>query len=661
MRARVVVWAAVVLIVAAATAGPSPASAQYKSAADIPAEVFAKLPSVSNLQLSPTGKYIAMLRPMQGRNALVIQPSVPSGSDGTISMPAPEPYNISWFQWMTDDLLLISIRFAAVRKLVPTVETRLITFNRATRKLAYIIRQEKLKRGKSRGSNLRKASNVVAQIQDDVIDYLWQDPDHILLSIDGDMDGKSEVRFLDVTNGNFRVIESEFKGIQNWYTDRQGTLRLASGIWETKYYINYRSPKSGEWSDFRKSTAYETGLRPIAFDDDPNHLFMSGRTENGTQALFRYDIARNEIIETLHNDAVYSYGGLLHEDWTGRVIGYYFYDDRMQQHYTAKPWQRRQRIIDKALPGTTNQFVSSTADHSRHIILAVSDVESGMYYVYDEAAKRIDPVTPMYPAFDPNLMSPVQPVTYEARDGLKIPAYLTIPVGKEAKKLPIVVLPHGGPRSRDTATFGYWPQFLASRGYAVLQPNFRGSTGYTADFQNAGINNWGLSMQDDITDGVNWLIGEGIADPERICIMGGSYGGYAALMGVVKTPDLYRCAISINGVTDLGRLIRSDRDYIGGKYWSRLIGDPGDDRAQLRETSPYKQIDRISSPILLIAAKDDRRVPYRQSETMAKALKKAKKKYKYVELESGDHGLVTEPARIAALQAVEAFLAKHLN
>ncbi len=256
------------------------------------------------------------------------------------------------------------------------------------------------------------------------------------------------------------------------------------------------------------------------------------------------------------------------------------------------------------------------------------------------------------------LMADIKPIEYEARDGLKIHGYLTLPKDKEAKKLPAVIFPHGGPAARSTQSFNTWTQFFASRGYAVLQPNFRGSIGYGDKFHELGDNQWGGTMQDDVTDGTKWLIEQGIADPANICIVGASYGGYAALMGAVKEPDLYKCAISINGVANLTAIISFGRQFVGGKAWTKKIGLEGE---SAKLVSPYYQAKKIKVPVLIVQSKDDPVVPNRQGNDMYKRLKYLKKPVTYVEVDNGDHHLDTAETRLAAFKAMEKFLAKHIG
>jgi len=256
---------------------------------------------------------------------------------------------------------------------------------------------------------------------------------------------------------------------------------------------------------------------------------------------------------------------------------------------------------------------------------------------------------------------PTQRITYEAADGLKIPAYLTLPAGRPATKLPLVVLPHGGPAARDTMNFDWWAQAIASRGYAVLKPNYRGST-ITERFTTAGYGQWGRKMQTDLSDGVRYLAKQGIIDPARVCSVGASYGGYAALAGVALDPGIYRCAVSVAGLSDLKRMLEwvKDRDRYGAdiasRYWDRYMAVSGPKDPALDAISPIKHIDNINVPVLLIHGRDDTIVPYEQSEFMLKAMTKANKKVELVSLKREDHWLSRGETRLLMLQSSIAFL-----
>nr|WP_269815615.1 prolyl oligopeptidase family serine peptidase [Parvularcula mediterranea] len=267
-----------------------------------------------------------------------------------------------------------------------------------------------------------------------------------------------------------------------------------------------------------------------------------------------------------------------------------------------------------------------------------------------------------YPALDDATLGEVIVTSYKARDGLDIQAFVTLPPGmgslEEAKNLPFALLPHGGPTARDFYGFDWLAQFLAHQGFGVMQMNFRGSSGYGEEFKSAGDRQWGQAMQDDITDGAKWLIGEGMADAGKTSIIGASYGGYAALMGAVKTPDLYRCAVAINAVTDLPKILKDGKDYVGGTYGTRHIGRLWGDRKMLAENSPARRADDIKIPTLIIMSEEDRVVRPDHSEDMHRALKRAGKDTKLVTLPKGSHYLNVGTNRITMLREMDGFLSR---
>jgi dipeptidyl aminopeptidase/acylaminoacyl peptidase len=260
----------------------------------------------------------------------------------------------------------------------------------------------------------------------------------------------------------------------------------------------------------------------------------------------------------------------------------------------------------------------------------------------------------------------VQPYPYKARDGLDIPAYITLPPGKPLNKLPLIVMPHGGPDARDRIGFDWMAQFFANRGYAVLQPNFRGSWGYGHKFTDAGQLQWGLKMEDDLTDGVKKLVADGMVDPKRVCIVGASYGGYAALAGATLTPDVYACAISFAGVSDLPKMLAQERARYGKdsqtvSFWTTRIGSPFDDSEQLRATSPARHADQVRCPVLLLHGEGDTTVPIEQSEIMNDALKSAGKQVEFIRFPGEDHYMNLADTRIRFLKETEAFVKKNIG
>jgi len=349
-------------------------------------------------------------------------------------------------------------------------------------------------------------------------------------------------------------------------------------------------------------------------------------------------------------DHLLGVGGLVGNAWT------FSFDDQSMAHAWAK--------VAASFRGKNPRVVSWTPDHKKAVIL--TDEGTGSYYLMNFEANTATPIGSQYPTIKPEQISETRYVTYKAADGTEIPAYLTLPRGRDPHGLPLVVFPHGGPHDRDGPGFNWWAQAMASRGYVVLQPQFRGSDGFGPAFMAAGYGEWGRKMQTDLSDGVRWLAGQGMIDPARVCIVGGSYGGYAAMAASSLEPGVYRCAVAVAGVSDLKRMLREEKDAdaglsngLGVRFWRRYLGADSINDASLAAISPISLADRASAPILLIHGKDDTVVPYVHSDSYAKALQRAGKPVEMVTLQGEDHWLTRGATRLQMLQATVAFLEKH--
>ncbi|MFZ5610517.1 MAG: alpha/beta hydrolase family protein [Pseudomonadota bacterium] len=617
---------------------------------------------MSQLQISPQGTYFSWVTQHNGRKHVVIKPRDPARGQA-LAIPPGEAAEIQWTQWANDDYLLISYGYDSQRiefRRERARETRLVSVEAATGKVVNIVKPKATNRI---GSRLQK-NEIQAQYQDSVVDWLPDEPNHILLELNEDQDFASGfvIRKIDIRSGQYNIVASR-RWVNSWMVDRSHQPRLGLGLIlvgdQQKKYMAYRNPGTGDWVERKGEDVPMVTL--LDFFADPRYAYAWGSSEEGRQGILKYDLVAERLVEWVYIHPEYDVEDVLLDPIDGRVIGAQYIADRPTNVYFDDKLQQRQQVLDRALVSYSNDIVSSTRDGKLHIVLVSSDVEPGIFLLYDEPGRQLTELGAVREKILPEHLSPMTDVTYKARDGLEIHAFLTVPKGREARNLPTVILPHGGPWARDYKRFDYLVQFLANRGYAVLQPNFRGSTGYGAAFKDAGHKQWGGAMQDDVTDGTQWLIDQGIADPRRICIVGASYGGYAALMGAVKTPDLFRCAVSLNGVSDLFDLIADDRRTIGLRDWIAMIGDTREDRESLEQNSPARQADKIKVPVLLFHAKDDTRVDVEQARNMARALKKRNKPVTLVEVEEGDHSLEIESARLAFLKALEAFLEDNLG
>jgi dipeptidyl aminopeptidase/acylaminoacyl peptidase len=352
----------------------------------------------------------------------------------------------------------------------------------------------------------------------------------------------------------------------------------------------------------------------------------------------------------------------LYDPTSQRLIGYRsLVGDELRHHFFGAADQKVWAAIQRAYPGESVSLVSWSDNRRRLIVRVDSPTDVPGYAFVDLETKKADWIGPEY-ELQTNDIAPMRAITYRAADGMELNGYLTVPRGKVEKGLPLVVLPHGGPESRDTLGFDYWSQALASRGYAVLQVNFRGSSGFGHAYHEAGYGQWGRKMQTDLSDGVRWLAAQGVIDPKRVCIVGGSYGGYAALAGATLDPEPYRCAASVNGVSDLRRMVaysRSRGAEWSQRYWTRFMGAEDQGDPILRDLSPAAQAAKAKIPVLLVHGRDDTVVPLEQSRVMAEALEKAGKPAELVILKGDDHWLSRGETRLQMLRAVVDFLEKH--
>ncbi|MGK0442226.1 MAG: dipeptidyl aminopeptidase/acylaminoacyl peptidase, partial [Pseudohongiellaceae bacterium] len=339
--------------------------------------------------------------------------------------------------------------------------------------------------------------------------------------------------------------------------------------------------------------------------------------------------------------------------YSGFIPSYEFTDAKLSELF--------QRVVG-SFPKSSVHYVSSTKNNKLIIVRVSGNDAPGTYYLFDSDNVKLTTLASRYsvPA-----IAEIKAFKYNARDGLKIPALITMPPGAKGKKnLPLIALPHGGPEAYDQIGFDWMAQYFALKGYIVLQPNFRGSKGFGYDFRDAGRGRWGREMQDDVSDGVGVLVKAGYVDPKRVCIIGGSYGGYSALAGGAFSPELYRCVISVNGVSDLPLMLKNKKSRYGNdhwviNYWHEVIGDSNAEIDKLRDISPINFASQFQAPVLLIHGKDDLIVPFRQSAHMYEALKKAGKSVELATLKGEDHWLSTSATRLEMLKAIDRFLDTH--
>jgi dipeptidyl aminopeptidase/acylaminoacyl peptidase len=466
---------------------------------------------------------------------------------------------------------------------------------------------------------------------------------------------------VDLKSGDGKVLERGTPFTSGWSVDATGKIAVRREWDPTREKFVIHAKDGSGWRRL-----YESGrcgrLWGMPFNADHTAVLMVGSLCNEERVKLWSLPLDGSPMKALVEDPALDVEGFVTDPYDGTVFGATLAGDG-NIHWLDERAEKRRNGLRRSFGTEQVHLYGRSADNQRVVVLAEGQSRAPVFHVVDYGAKRADIINEAYPKLVDAKLGTVRSFMYEARDRYPLMAYLTVPADAPEKNLPLVVLPHGGPESRDDPEFYWWAQFLASRGYAVAQPQFRGSSGFGKAHADAGRRQWGVRMQEDVTDAVRALVEQGIADPKRVCIVGASYGGYAALAGAAFTPDLYACAVSVAGVSDLPKMLAqvgnsSPKESVSLDYWKEHIGPPTD--AMVIARSPARAARAVSAPILLIHGTDDTVVPIDQSRVMALELKNAGKTFEFVELPGEDHWLSQSETRIRMLTEIERFLAKHL-
>lgn len=623
-------------------------------------EDFSQLPDVSNLVLSPSGKKLAStVRVNVGdTQGVAVQVTDLNTKKSKILLFSDNSrFFFKWIGWKDDTTLMASVFTPAERD--AWINMQSVRFKTRDHELMLINTETEQVTQPVTGKFLQRYK-IAPSIRDWVVDPLYDDPEHILMAFPGNDNGfmrDSVVYKINVKTRKATTYHQSKANISSWMTDQQHRVRVGTFTRDDEVATLVYDLDTRQWKSLWPYKIFSPDqVDPLGFGKDPNELYVRAYHQS-RQAIFKVNLKDPELKrELVLADPSYDFKGqLVYSPANGEVIGVSAMADG-GTHFFDKPMQSLQAKIDKAIPGHRNYIYSMTNDLRHFLVFSSSGTDSGTYYLGQTNPVKLDAVAYSYKKLLPELMSSTQKLQYKARDGLMIEAFLTLPKTGGQKNLPTLMFPHGGPIARDSETFDYWTQFFASKGYAVLRMNFRGSDGQGIEFRNAGLKNWGKEMQDDVEDGARKLIADGIADPKAIGIVGASYGGYAALMGAVKTPDFYRCAISVNGVANVFDLVKDNRAF--WRSYNVVDEQIGNNNSNLRAISPVNFADKIKAPVLLVHGTDDRQVDIKHSYQMRDALQKAKKDVTFVELPSEDHYLMNEKNRMDTFRAMDSFLNK---
>lgn len=632
-----------------------------------PAAAFGAREDVISISLSPAGRKIAFISPGPGASSVVYavdaaegaQPRRVIGADG-------RKERITDCGWVSEERLVCQALFL-MENVVPgelLMASRVFAINADGTKPMLLSRRS------------RADDAYYAFGGGEILDWLPSTDGAVLMSrryvpevkIGSIVEDKREgygVDRVDSDNAATKAVESPNKRAGGYISDGRGNVRIMlvpdmadTGYATGRFTYYYRTKGSSDWKQLSIYNAIsETGFRPVAVDPDLDVAY-GFKGADGRDALYSVALDGSSRETLIFSHPQVDVDSTVRIGRAQRVVGITYATEKREAVFFDKDLAVLGKALAKALPATPLiRFIDSSVDESKLILWAGSDTDPGRYYLFDKAAKQLRPMMLDRPQLDGVTLAPMKPVTYTASDGTKVPAYLTLPPGGTGKNLPAIVMPHGGPSARDEWGFDWLAQYYASRGFAVLQPNYRGSAGYGDGwYQKNGFQSWRTAIGD-VNDAGRWLTAQGIADPAKLAIVGWSYGGYAALQSGVLDPDLFKAVVAIAPVADLGQLVEDSRFWSNHRLARNFIGSG----PHLREGSPAQNADKIKAPVLLFHGDKDRNVDVRHARLMHDKLKNAGGRSELVVYPGLDHGLHDTAARTDMLRRSDAFLRQALK
>ncbi len=600
----------------------------------IPMKDFFRNPTKISFSLSPDGQHFAFLKPWHKRLNIFVQKI---GDTTETRITSAEARDIAGFAWANNQ------RIVYVQDKNGDENFKLYAVN-------------------IDGSNF-KVLTPFDKVRVGLVDDLEDNPEEMIIQLNKRDPRVFDAYRINVNTGEMKMIARNPGNISQWITDWQGNIRLATTTDGVNTSLLYRENANKPFKTIL-TTSFKETMQPLFFTfDDDRVIYAASNLGRDKIAIVKFDLPTAKEIEVIYQNPEVDVSTLLKSKKRKKITGVVYTTDKRHYHFFDEQRKQLQKELESKLPGYEVVVTSMNRNEDKVMVRTYSDKTRGSYYFYDLKSKELKKIADVSPWLKEEYMADMKPIQFKARDGLVIHGYLTLPKGVEPKNLPVVVNVHGGPWARDVWGFNPEVQFLANRGYAVLQINYRGSTGYGKKFWELSFKQWGKTMQDDITDGVKWLIKQGIADPKRIAIYGGSYGGYATLAGLAFTPDLYCCGVDYVGVSNLFTFMNTIPPYWKPylDMFHEMVGDPKKDSLLLAEASPVLHADQIKAPLFIAQGAHDPRVNKAESDQMVEALRKRGIQVEYMVKENEGHGFHNEENRFDFYGAMEKFLAKHLG
>ncbi|MBI3149610.1 MAG: S9 family peptidase [Betaproteobacteria bacterium] len=604
------------------------------AAADtIPMRDFFRNPEKAGFEVSPDGKSIAFLQPWESRLNIHVQTR---GSNEVKRVTEVKDRDIRQYLWKGNDYLVYLKDSGGDENFHVYVVDRQ---GKGTRELTPF---DKVRAG--------------------IINPLVDSDEELLVGLNKRNPQLFDVYRLNVRTGDLKLEVENPGGVSQWVADHDGKVRAAIKTDGVNQTLLYRATEKDAFKPVL-TTDFRSSMTPAFFTFDNQRLYAMSNLGRDRQAAVEFDPATAKVVKVIYEHPEVDVSALRYSPKRKVLTVAGYITAKAERHFFDPEFETIYHRVKKALPNYQIDFVSVDRAEQVMTLAATSDRSRGTYYLYERQGDKLTKLADLSPWLAEDKLAQMLPIQYKSRDGLTINGYLTLPPGKPAKHLPVVINPHGGPWARDVWRFNPEVQFLANRGYAVLQMNFRGSTGYGRKFWEASFKQWGKTMQDDVSDGVKHLVAQGIADPKRVCIYGGSYGGYATLAGLAFSPELYACGVDYVGVSNLFTFLKTIPPY-----WKpyldmlhEMVGHPEKDKALLEATSPAMHADKMRAPLLVAQGAKDPRVNIDESNQIVAALKKKGVDVPYLVKDNEGHGFSNEENRFEFYEAMEKFLAKHLG
>ncbi|MDA9819501.1 S9 family peptidase [Salibacteraceae bacterium] len=600
---------------------------------EIPLEDFFKNPDKSSYQISPDGMFYSFMAPYESRMNVFIQKI---GDSESMRITDVTDRDIAGYTWVSNERILY------------------LKDNGGDENFAlYAVNID--------GSNPQSLT-AFDSVRTELIDDLEDQEDYVMVGLNKRDQRIYDPYRLNVQTGELSMLAENPGNISGWMTDHEGKLRVALTTDGVNNSLMYRETEDSEW-EILFTGNFKESLDPLFFTFDNKNLYVSSNVGRDKSAIRMYDVAKKELGEILFEHPDVDVSNLSYSRKRKVLTTVSYTIDKRERSFLDAETEAWFKKLEAKLAGYEIGISGRSKDESKLVVRTYSDRSLGAYYFYDIAEDRLEKLEDVSPWVQEDEMAEMQPVSYQSRDGLTIRGYLTLPKGKEAKNLPVVVNVHGGPWARDYWGYSNEVQFLANRGYAVLQMNYRGSVGFGRAFWEASFKQWGQAMQDDVSDGAQWLIDQGIADSSRVAIYGGSYGGYATLAGLTYTPNLYACGVDYVGVSNLFTFMETIPPY-----WTQylemlyeMVGHPEADSAMLAAYSPSLNAEKITAPLFIAQGANDPRVKKSEADQMVEAMKARGVEVEYLVKDDEGHGFRNEENRFDFYRAMEKFLAKHIG